>query len=63
MNKTAEEEIINERAAELEKIGFILQVSEDSVWYQKGDVKMMPTLMMCAPTKHWNEFIDKHKNG
>ena len=59
---TSEEEIINERAAQLEQIGFVFKVSEDSGWYQKGDVKMIPTLMMCASTKDWNNFIDKHKH-
>jgi hypothetical protein len=57
-----EEKILNERANELEKIGFVMQVTHDSVWYEKDGVKVVPTLMMCAPTKQWNEFIEKHKN-
>lgn len=57
---TPEEKIINERAQELEQIGFKLKVSSDAIWYQKGEVKMFPTVMMCASTHDWNEFISKH---
>jgi len=57
---TSEEQIINERASQLESIGFVFKVSETSVWYEKGDVKMIPTLMMCASEKDWNEFIIKN---
>lgn len=55
-----EKEIMDERATDLEAIGFVLKCSEDRVWYEKGEVKMIPNLMMCAPTKDWNEFILKH---
>lgn len=61
MKNTQEEEIINKRAAELEKIGFVFKCDENRVWYEKGEVKMIPTLMMCASEREWQEFISQHK--
>jgi hypothetical protein len=55
--KTAEEIIIDERATQLESIGFVFKCSENRVWYEKGSVKMIPTLMMCASTPEWDKFI------
>lgn len=63
-NITKEErQIMDERADQLEKIGFVLNCDANSVWYEKGDVKMIPTLMMCPPTKDWNEFIEKNSQS
>lgn len=55
-----QQEILNKRADQLEAIGFVMSVDKDNVWYEKGPVKMAPTLMMCAPTKQWNDFIEKN---
>lgn len=56
-----EKETIDRRATELEQIGFVLKVSYDSVWYEKGEAKMIPTLMMCASEGEWQAFIEKMK--
>lgn len=58
---TVEQEIINERAAQLEEIGFVIKVTGDQIWYEKDGVKMIPTLMMCASRKEWDEWYNSQK--
>lgn len=56
-----EKEVINDRATQLESIGFVFKVSGNSTWYEKGGVKMIPTLMMCASEGEWQRFIEENK--
>jgi hypothetical protein len=55
-----EKKIINDRADQLEKIGFVFKVSENNCWYEKNGVKMIPTLMMCASYHDWEKFISEN---
>ena len=57
---TLEEQILYERADQLEKIGFKADYSNSSVAYVKGNVRIEATLMLCANLKDRSEFIEKH---
>lgn len=49
------------RADLLESIGFKMQVSYNSVYYQKGDVKIISTLIMCASESEFKQFIENNR--
>lgn len=61
-NKATESQkkILYDRADQLEKIGFEFKFSETQGWYQKGEVKMIPTVIMCASEIEWQKFIDEN---
>ena len=60
---TDTKELFDKRATELESLGFVFKISGDSVWYERGEVKVIPTLIMCASTREWNEFINRNSDN
>jgi len=54
-------ELLEQRAEQLEKIGFVMKATYDNVFYEKNNVKISAVQMACYNLKTWNDFIEQNK--